>query len=90
MIKDNKWKYIFTEKSKLRDVKKMGSEELYNLIEDSQESQNLIGHEPEILKLMREKLNLYKTYCKEKAAQSVHVELDQETLRNLKSLGYIK
>jgi arylsulfatase A-like enzyme len=89
-INNNEWKYIFTEQSKFRDVNRIGNEELYNLTEDPNELNNLIGREHEILKIMKNELSLYKEHCKEKALLPLKRKLDYETIQQLKSLGYIQ
>ncbi len=90
LIKDNEWKYIYTKKSPLRNVEKMGHEELYNLIDDPKELNNLTEQKAEILRVMRNKLDFYRQHCEKKAISPSQVELDEETIRNLKSLGYLQ
>ncbi len=90
IIRDNTWKYIFTEKSEWRDVKRLGHEELYNLADDPRELNNLLGQESEVLKFMRAKLDFYKRYCEERAVSPAQKELDYETFEQLKSLGYLQ
>ncbi len=90
ILRNNIWKYIFTEESKLRDVKKLGAEELYNLVDDPGELNNLVRQEAKVLKIMRAKLDFYKRYCEERAVSPSEKELDYETLQQLKSLGYIQ
>lgn len=90
LVENNEWKYIYTERSPLRDVKELGHEELYNLIDDPEELNNLIKQHPGILKTMRKKLDFYKQDCEKKAIAPSQVELDSETIRNLKSLGYLQ
>lgn len=89
IIKDNEWKYIYTEKSKLRDVRALGNEEIYNLINDPNELNNLVEREPEVLKRMRNRIDFYKTYTKKKAISS-STKLDYETIQQLRSLGYMQ
>ncbi len=90
LVKNNHWKYIYTEKSSLRNIKEVGHEELYNLIKDPLELNNIIKQHPEILKTMQKKLDFYKEDCKKKAISPYQVELDDETIRNLESLGYLQ
>lgn len=89
-INNNEWKYIFTEKSKLRDLKNVGQEELYNLTEDPHELNNLTKEKTEILKIMRNELDFYKRHCGKKALSPLEKDLDYETIQQLKSLGYIQ
>lgn len=89
LVKNNYWKYIYTEKSPLRNIEEVGHEELYDLIDDPRELNNLIKQHPEISKTMRKKLDFYKKHCEKQAMLPSQVELDKETIRNLKSLGYL-
>ena len=91
VIKDNRWKYILTEKSRLRNVIKDGPEELYNIEADPWELHDLAGEEKEILKKLRDRCRTYSEYCRNNAITSMPVEdLDSETLEQLKFLGYIR
>lgn len=90
LIKNNEWKYIFTKKSILRNVEKMGQEELYNLIEDPGELNNLREQKRMILNVMRNKIDFYKRHCEKMAIRPSQAELDHETIQNLKSLGYLR
>lgn len=90
LVKNNEWKYIYTEKSQLRNIEEVGHEELYNLIDDPGELNNLIKQDPEISKTMRKKLGFYRQHCEKKKVSPSRVELDEETIRNLKSVGYLQ
>jgi hypothetical protein len=72
------------------NIEKLGHEELYNLREDPEELNNLIGKNQEVLEIMRDKLEFYKTYCRQRAVSPSRRELDKETIRQLKALGYLQ
>ena len=44
VIRAGRWKYILTVKSELRDIDRLGREELYDLEADPAETTNLVGH----------------------------------------------
>ena len=90
VVQDNQWKYIFTEKSELRDVKQLGREELYNLMDDPLELNNLVKSGLPILEFLHNKLNYFQSLCEENAVQPSRTELDPSTLERLKALGYLK
>ncbi|MHA1395732.1 MAG: sulfatase [Promethearchaeota archaeon] len=90
LIYQNRWKYIFTEKTKLRDLKTSGQEELFDLIDDPRELKNLIRNKSEIVKTMKSKLKFYRNHCKKRSISSTNTKLDFKTKQQLKSLGYIK
>ena len=88
-ITHNKWKYIFTEVSELRDINKLGPEELYDLDNDRGESRNLINQKPKIAKEFREKLLSFTRYAHERSISSTKVSIDKRTKEQLKALGYV-
>jgi hypothetical protein len=90
IIRDNRWKYVFTERSKLRDVDNEGSRELFDLGKDPKELCNLAAEEPGILESMQKALDSHERYCRERAIRSYEIELDSQTLEQLKSLGYVQ
>jgi arylsulfatase A-like enzyme len=90
IIKDNRWKYIYTIKSDKRDIKKLGFEELYNLKEDPKELNNLVNKRPNILNYLRNKLAYYQKYCTSKAFTAPKAKLDKQTIKQLKALGYLQ
>jgi arylsulfatase A-like enzyme len=90
VIKNNEWKYIFTEKSLLRNVKKLGREELYNLKNDPGERNNLIEQKPAILNAMRKELDFYKKYYSSRQISVLDKESDYEKKIQIKSLGYVQ
>lgn len=84
------WKYIYTESSELRDISKLGPEELYNLDIDPNELNNIINQKPEIVQTLRTKLSFYNQYVKEKAVSSPEkANIDEKTKEQLKALGYV-
>lgn len=102
---DNVWEYTFVEsvddpvKKCLRNGKwkfiqtfGISAEELYNLQEDPSESDNLILQEPELAQDLRKKLGAL-VKANEMLSKSHLVKrekLDEKTIEQLKSLGYIK
>lgn len=90
VIKNNEWKHILTEKSALRDVTKEGREELYNLVQDPQESNNLVDREPEMLETMRNYLIGFKNRLPAQERNPSQVKIDPETIRQLRALGYLQ
>ena len=90
VIKNNEWKYILTEKSEFRDIEKDGREELYNLRKDPEELNNLADLEPQVLGRIRDLLRSFKERGRENAPMTSQVELDRETTRQLRSLGYLQ
>ncbi|MFC1646002.1 sulfatase [Candidatus Omnitrophota bacterium] len=84
------WKYILTESSGLRDVQKLGHDELYNLKYDPRESHNLIDRFPDVLTNIRKEFNRYKEYCSDNAIIPPKVEIDFESVEALRSLGYLQ
>jgi len=90
VIKNNEWKYILTEKSKLRDIEQEGREELYNLLKDPAELKNLADLEPDVLGTIRDLLRSFKERGQKNMPMTSQVELDRETTRQLRSLGYLQ
>ena len=90
IIRNNEWKYIVTEKSRLRDIAKEGGEELYHLTEDPYELNNMAGQESDMLKIMRGSLDSFKNRLHTPAAKPGSVKMDPETVRQLRALGYLK
>lgn len=98
----NSWEYAFVESPGKRSVRngqwkmiqddKEHSEELYNLQEDPSESRNVIFEEPQVARELRERIRGF-VIANEMLSQG-HVasreELDEETLRQLRSLGYVE
>lgn len=89
VISHNRLKYVNTKKSEVRDIAELGSEELYDLETDPGEFYNLIKQKPESLKLLRRRLAAFKEHCEERAIVAPKTKLDSETIRQLKSLGYL-
>ena len=90
IINEKSWKYIYTEKSPLRDTEKVGHEELYNLQSDPLELNNLMGQNIDMITTFRTKLESYRDSCSKRTLETPEINLDPETVRNLKSLGYLK
>lgn len=83
-------KYIFTESSELRDVNRLGHEELYDLENDPGESNDLIAKRPETAKSFRKRLSFFTRYVRKNAvAQPATATVDQRTKEQLKALGYV-
>ncbi|MGB8952583.1 MAG: sulfatase [Candidatus Aminicenantales bacterium] len=68
-------------------------QELYDLSADPQEKRNLIETDPRVAARMRETLLSWMKFnseCTERMKKANLIQLDQKTIDNLKSLGYIK
>jgi len=72
------WKYIQTTR-----------DELYDLIKDPCEKDNLIAEEPKKAYFLREHLRLALEERQLREDSDSRVELDEESIRRLKSLGYL-
>ncbi len=84
-IRTERYKYIY------RYGKR--EDELYDLWEDPQEQHNIIHERPEVAKQLKNKIlrwyeDVKKVVMKEQSEQSAG-EIDQQTLEQLKSLGYL-
>ncbi|MHC4741726.1 MAG: sulfatase [Planctomycetota bacterium] len=90
IIRDNTWKYIYTKKSLLRDVKKFGHEELYNLQDDPKELLDLSDRDNGRASSLQARMDFFRKLCSARRLKRVEAGLDPETLRNLKSLGYLE
>jgi arylsulfatase A-like enzyme len=90
LVKDARWKYILTEKSEERDTDKYGYEELYDLENDPGETTNLIEAYPDTLTKLRDLVSEHRQYCKTRAIVAPERALDQETIEQLKALGYLQ
>ena len=75
----DKWKYIETTRSELYDLKK-----------DPAEQNNLIEEKPQLVKLIRRQLQKMLDVYKSDKKMNSQIELDQESLQRLASLGYIE
>ena len=64
-------------------------EELYDLVEDPGETVNLIGERPEIEERLRRLLGQTLAGDPAMAGGEEEQELDDETLEELKALGYV-
>jgi len=90
IVLQNRWKYIHTEKTDLRDLEKEGPEELYDLQTDPKETKNLVNEKPEMLALMRDRVAWHEAQSLLTPLPSSNVSLDPETTRQLKELGYLE
>lgn len=77
-IVSNCWKYIHT-----------SYPELYDLVEDPQETENLLNHQLQQTKIMQEQLGLILQNSSRNTFADSKMTLDEETRKRLQSLGYI-
>lgn len=78
-LREDEWKYI-----------EAPEEELYNVLEDPDEKNNLATYETEIMERMSEKLELIKLKASEEyQEQDTELELSEEEQMKLASLGYV-
>ena len=79
------WSYIVSERS--------GREELYNLVNDPGETENLVDREPEIVELGRRHVQQAMAEWRKHpylALKLEEIEMPEEQMENLRSLGYIE
>lgn len=82
-ISGSKYKYIYNRSKKLS--------ELFDLEKDAGEKDDLINVMPELaMKMHHEMQNLVSDYVGGNALGSSKTSIDNETLKTLKSLGYIQ
>lgn len=83
-LRNEEWKFIQDDAAL--------TEELYHLREDPQEKNNLVSERKDQVALFREKLNTIKKYndLLSRGRKVQKRDLDEETLEQLRSLGYIK
>ncbi len=81
-LRIGKWKYIHDFKNK--------KEELYDLSVDPGETINVLTEEPEFHNEVRNKLSEWLTAVGEPKVKTKRVELNDESVERLKSLGYIE
>ena len=74
----NRWKYIQTTRP-----------ELYDIVEDPQESNNLIDKQPQRAHLMREQLQEILDQTIDENQSPSEAKLDSESINRLESLGYV-
>jgi arylsulfatase A-like enzyme len=89
-IRTNEWKYIYTEVSPRRDLKKDGPEELYDLKNDKREQLNIIEPAPAIMSALQHQLGEYTAFAQERGGTARKVEIDEATLKQLRALGYVQ
>ena len=77
-VVDDRWKFIKTTRS-----------ELYDLMEDPDETNNLIEQMPQQAAIMEESLNQLVTESKKTKVSGTTMVLDEESRRGLEALGYI-
>jgi hypothetical protein len=63
-------------------------DELYNLIDDKNETQNLVLRHPEIVKKLKEELDQIESRLR-RSGEVKSVEMDEQTKEQLKALGYM-
>ena len=79
MVREGRYKFISNSK---------GGEELYDLVEDPEEINDLIEREKEVASDMRAKLAHWQSLNR-KAVHEGQAQLDEATRKNLESLGYM-
>jgi len=90
VIIDNRWKYIFTENSRLKHTRVTGKEQLYDLSTDPGELENLIESMPLLAKQLSAKSTQYKQRSSAKAFLTQKVKIDKGTVQMMKALGYLQ
>jgi len=71
-------------------------EQLYNLVTDPGETQNLVEIEKQVYEKMRQQVKEWKAACEDlrltlvPKAMTKKLQLDKKTVKELESLGYIK
>ncbi|MFC1708754.1 sulfatase-like hydrolase/transferase [Candidatus Omnitrophota bacterium] len=90
LVRGGTWKYILTEASQLRDIQKLGNEELLNLKNDPRELRNLSRQNPEILTGIKKYFNFYRKHCSDNAISPPEVEKNFEIVEQLRALGYLQ
>ncbi len=90
LITGGRWKYIETLQSELRDPEQFGSEELYDLARDPEETINLLARRPERASALRRQCNEMARRTEAAALETDAVDrLDAATRRQLEALGYL-
>jgi hypothetical protein len=70
---------------------KKPSYELYNLVSDPKQRNDISSQRPEVLNSLKEELNSYMDYLINNNRKTPEgVELDDLTIRRLRTLGYIE
>jgi len=78
-VRDARWKYVRAPRS-----------ELYDLVEDPREQQNLIDSHPEVAAKMEQKLGAVRTAMSRDLSSLGHFAVDAEAVRALEALGYLQ
>ena len=74
----DRWKYIQTTKP-----------ELYDLANDAEESNNMLAEEPQRGRILQDRLQQILEESVRSGEADSNIELDEQTLESLKSLGYV-
>jgi arylsulfatase A-like enzyme len=80
MIRTGQYKYIW---------KSNHQHELYDLSRDPNETANLVAVEPEVARLLVERLEAWERSLEDKRIETRQAEYDEATLQRLRGLGYV-
>jgi hypothetical protein len=80
MIRTDQYKYIW---------KSNHEHELYDLRRDPSETSNLVAVEPEVARLMIDRLEAWERSLEDKRIETRQAEYDEATLQRLRGLGYV-
>jgi len=85
-VQTKEWKFIYRAEGQQK--------ELYNLAKDPEETINVVANYPKIVKQLEQLLLSHIKECKKKresiGVKIERMELDEETIKQLKALGYIQ
>ncbi|UCD58673.1 MAG: sulfatase [Candidatus Hydrogenedentota bacterium] len=81
VLLENRWKYI--------ESTAKGTQELYDLLEDPAEQENLLPEHSALSRNLKDTLDKEYATFQEKAAKASKVHLDEWTRQSLKAMGYL-
>ncbi|MBD3169641.1 MAG: sulfatase-like hydrolase/transferase [candidate division Zixibacteria bacterium] len=86
-VMNREWKYIEANEDNPRGLQ---PQELYKMPEDSLEMNNLAAERQDVVKELKEALELKKLIAAGQAVESEETDIDEATRERLKALGYLK
>ena len=89
-LREGEYKYIFTKVFKDNIVVKSKIDQLFDLQKDPEELRNIANQRSEIVKRMKEKMDLLIKHMKETSLPSVKTRVDEKTKEQIRALGYIQ